>query len=43
MVRGSETGAQAQPETGPVKIARVIFPPADGGLLPRTHLERKTL
>jgi len=34
-VRGSETGAQAQPETGHAKIARMIFPPVDGGLLLR--------
>ena len=35
-VRGSETGAQAQPEGGFVRIARAIFPLPDGGLLPRT-------
>jgi regulator of protease activity HflC (stomatin/prohibitin superfamily) len=35
-VRGSETRAQAQPEAGLVKIMQVIFPPSDGGFLPRT-------
>ena len=35
-VRGSETGAQAQPEGGFVRIARAILPLPYGGLLPRT-------
>ena len=35
-VRGSETGAQAQPEGGFVRIARAILPLPDGGLLSRT-------
>src|SRR5947207_1134441 len=35
-VRGSETGAQAQPEGGFVRIARAILPLPEGGLLPRT-------
>jgi len=36
MVRDSKTSTQAQPETGSAKIARVIFPPVEGGLLSRT-------
>ena len=35
-VRDSKTGVQAQPEVGPVKIARAVFPPSEGGLLSRT-------
>ena len=48
MVRGSKTGAQAQPEDDFAKIVQTISPLPDGGLLPRALIfkqktERKTM